>query len=107
MILRRWRGAVRPEDADRYLEHQAETGIREYRETPGNRGVYVLSRPVGDLVEVITLSLWDSIEDVRRFAGDDPAVARFYPGDDDLLAEKDMHADHYQVVDAQLDPRVL
>jgi heme-degrading monooxygenase HmoA len=107
MIMRRWRGAVRPENAARYLEHQAETGIREYRETPGNRGVYVLSRPVGDLVEVITLSLWDSIEDVRRFAGDDPSVARFYPGDDDLLAEKDMHADHYEVVDAQLDPRVL
>ena len=107
MILRRWRGAVRPEDAARYLEHQGETGIREYRETQGNRGVYVLSRPVGDLVEVITLSLWDSIEDVQRFAGEDPSVARFYPGDDALLVEKDMHADHYEVVDAQLDPGVL
>lgn len=39
MIMRTWRGAVRPEDADRYLEHQAGTGVREYRETPGNLGV--------------------------------------------------------------------
>jgi hypothetical protein len=56
---------------------------------------------------VITLSLWDSLDDVRRFAGEDPSVARFYPGDDELLVEKDMHADHYEVVDAQLDPGVF
>ena len=39
---------------------------------------------------------------VRRFAGEEPEKARFYPGDDDLLAEKDLHADHYDVVEADL-----
>lgn len=43
MIMRTWRGAVRREDADRYLDHQAKTGIREYRETPGILGAMVLS----------------------------------------------------------------
>jgi heme-degrading monooxygenase HmoA len=104
MILRSWRGAVRPADAERYLAHQSETGVRDYRETPGNRGVLVLSRPRDELVEVITLTLWDSMDAVRRFAGDDPGRARFYPGDDDLLAEKDLHADHWDVVEADLAP---
>ena len=104
MILRRWRGAVRPEDVDAYLAHQAGTGVRDYRATAGNRGVLVLRRPVGDLVEVITLSLWESMDDVRRFAGEHPEVAVFYPGDDDLLVEKDEHADHHEVVDTDLDP---
>jgi hypothetical protein len=104
MILRSWRGAVRPADAERYLAHQSETGVRDYRDTPGNRGVLVLSRPRGELVEVITLTLWDSMGAVRRFAGDDPGRARFYPGDDDLLAEKDLHADHWEVVEADLAP---
>jgi hypothetical protein len=103
MILRSWRGAVRPTDAERYLSHQSETGVNDYRATDGNRGVIVLSRDQGDLVEVITLSLWDSMDAVRRFAGDDPGVARFYPGDDDLLAEKDLHADHWEVVESDLD----
>jgi heme-degrading monooxygenase HmoA len=104
MILRSWRGAVRPADAERYLAHQSETGVRDYRETPGNRGVLVLSRPRGELVEVITLTLWESMDAVRRFAGDDPGRARFYPGDDALLAEKDLHADHWDVVEADLAP---
>ena len=107
MILRRWRGAVRPEDAEAYLAHQSRTGVRDYRDTPGNLGVVVLRRPVGELVEVVTLSWWESMDDVRRFAGDDPEVAVFYPGDDDLLVEKDAHVDHHEVVDTDLDPALL
>jgi heme-degrading monooxygenase HmoA len=106
MILRSWRGVVHAADAERYLEHQADTGVRDYRETDGNLGVLVLSRAHGDLVEVVTLSFWESMDAVRRFAGDDPGVARFYPGDDDLLMEKDAHADHFTVVDADLDARL-
>ncbi len=107
MIMRRWRGAVRAADADAYLAHQSRTGVAEYRATPGNRGVFVLTRPFDDLVEVITLSLWDSMEDVRRFAGEHPEVAVFYPGDDDLLVEKDVHVDHYDVPESDLDPSLL
>ncbi len=106
MIMRRWRGAVRPEDAEAYLRHQADTGVGDYRQTEGNLGVIVLSRRVGGLVEVVDLSLWESIDAVKAFAGEDPGVARFYPGDDDLLAERDGHADHWDVVEADLDPRL-
>lgn len=107
MIMRTWRGAVRPEDAEVYLEHQAGTGVDDYRRTPGNLGVLVLRRPVGDLVEVTTVSLWTSLEAVKAFAGDDHETARFYPGDDDLLVEKDLHADHFEVVSADLDAAVV
>lgn len=108
MILRRWRGAVRSADADAYLAHQSSTGIREYRATPGNRGALVLRRPLeGDLVEVVTLSLWESMDAVRGFAGEHPEVAVFYPGDDDLLVEKDVHVDHYEVAEADLSSELL
>jgi hypothetical protein len=39
MILRSRRGAVRPADAERHLAHQSDTGVRDYRETDGNRSV--------------------------------------------------------------------
>jgi heme-degrading monooxygenase HmoA len=107
MIVRTWRGAVRPADLDEYLRHQADTGVGEYRETPGNRGVIVLRRQRGELVEVTTVSFWDSMDAVRAFAGDEPEKAKFYPGDDDLLAEKDAHADHYEVETADVDADVL
>lgn len=103
MIMRTWRGAVRPEDADRYLEHQGDTGVREYRETAGNLGVLVLRRPHGHLIEVTTVSFWTSMEAVKEFAGKDPELAKFYPGDDELLVEKDSHADHFDVASADID----
>ena len=106
MIMRTWRGAVRPEDAEEYLQHQDDTGVREYRETPGNLGVLVLRRARGDLIEVTTVSLWTSMDAVKAFAGEDPEQAKFYPGDEELLAVKDSHADHYEVVSSDLDPNI-
>jgi heme-degrading monooxygenase HmoA len=107
MIVRTWRGAVRPADEERYLRHQADTGVGEYRATPGNHGARVLRRERDGLVEVTTVSFWESMDAVRAFAGDDPGRAKFYPGDDDLLAEKDAHADHYELVGVDLDAALL
>ena len=107
MIVRTWRGAVRPADEERYLRHQADTGVGEYRETPGNLGALVLRRERDGLVEVTTVSFWESMDAVRAFAGDDPERAKFYPGDDDLLAEKDAHADHYELIGVDLDAALL
>ena len=47
MIARIWRGAVRREDEDDYAEYMRGTGLREYRETPGNHGAFMLQ--VSDL----------------------------------------------------------
>jgi heme-degrading monooxygenase HmoA len=107
MILRTWRGAVRHEDAEQYLAHQAETGIADYRRTAGNVGALVLRRDRGELCEVTTLSLWESMDAVRAFAGNDPERAKFYPGDEELLADKDLHVNHYEVVSADLDAAAL
>ena len=101
--MRTWKGAVRDADAERYLAHQAETGMQEYRETAGNRGAVVLRRDRGDLVEVVTVSFWDSMDSVVAFAGEEPGQAKFYPGDDEFLVEKNLYVDHFEVVSSDLD----
>ncbi len=98
MIARTWRGAVRAADADRYAQYIAETGLRASRATPGNRGFWLLHRSVGDRAEVLTISLWDSLDAVRGFAGDDIGQAVFYPEDDAYLVERDLEAHHWTVV---------
>ena len=46
------------------------TGVSQYRRTPGNRAAYVLTREIEDgLTEIQAFSLWDSVDDVRAFAG--------------------------------------
>ena len=65
MVARTWRGWTRSEDADEYAEYIAETGLRAYRETPGNRGAWIMRRDEGDTTEFVTLSFWDSLEAIR------------------------------------------
>jgi heme-degrading monooxygenase HmoA len=98
MIARTWRGAVRAEDADAYLEYLEATGLKEYRETPGNRGVFALRRIEGDRCEYLMLTLWDSFDAVKRFAGEDVETAVFYPEDDRFLVDRDLTSTHYEVV---------
>lgn len=98
MILRSWRGFTAADDAERYASYLQETGVAAYRATPGNRGVYVLRRVRDDRAEFLVLSLWDSMDAVREFAGEEPGRAVFYPDDDGFLVEKDLHVDHYEVV---------
>jgi heme-degrading monooxygenase HmoA len=98
MIARIWRGAVRRDDADAYAEYIANTGMAEYRSTPGNHGAWMLRRDDGDRAEIITFSLWDSRESIKAFAGDDIDQAVFYPEDDRYLVERDETVRHYEVV---------
>ena len=98
MIARTWRGATRAEDADAYLAYLHETGFAEYRGTPGNLGVLALRRVAGGRAEFLLLTLWESEEAIRRFAGDDPGRAVFYPEDERFLIERGEHVDHFEVV---------
>lgn len=95
MIVRTWRGSTSLADAERYFEYLKRTGVKQYRRTPGNAGVLVLRREVDGRAEFLPLSLWESMEAVRTFAGADPRQAVFYPEDEHYLVEFDRHVDHY------------
>jgi heme-degrading monooxygenase HmoA len=98
MIARTWRGATKAEDGEVYLEYLHRTGFAEYRKTPGNRGVLGLRRIVNDRAEFLLVSLWESEEAIRQFAGDDIEKAVFYPEDERFLVDRDNHVSHYEVV---------
>jgi heme-degrading monooxygenase HmoA len=101
MIARIWQGAVRSADREAYSAYMGKTGVPSYARTPGNRGVWMLRRDVGDRTEFVMFTLWDSLEAVRAFAGDDYETAVFYPEDDRFLVERELTAKHYEV-DAEI-----
>lgn len=105
MIARTWRGAVRADDAAEYAEYIRTTGLAGYAATPGNRGAWLLYRVAGDRAEILTVSLWDSIDSIHGFAGDDLERAVFYPEDDRFLVDRDLTADHWVVVEAPTSDR--
>ncbi len=97
MIVRIWRGWTRSEDTEAYATYIEETGLAAYQSTPGNQGAYLVSRPDGDRTEFLTISLWESEEAIRNFAGDDIHNAVFYPEDDRFLVDREMFVNHYHV----------
>lgn len=99
MIARTWRGWTAVEDTAAYADYIYGTGIEEYLETPGNRGAWLLHRRDGDRTEFIALSLWERREDIHGFAGDDIAVAVFYPEDDRFLVDRETFVRHYEVAE--------
>ena len=96
MIARIWRGWTRAEDEAAYVQYLEETGAPGSRGTPGNRGFSILHRVVGDRAEFVTMSLWDSLESVRGFAGDDVEKAVFYPEDERFLVEGGRNGAQYK-----------
>ncbi len=100
MIARQWHGAVLAERADAYLRYLEETGIPDSKATPGNRGVFVLTRREGKVAHFVFLSLWESLDAIRAFAGDDIERARYYPEDRDFLLELEPTVTHYEVAAA-------
>ncbi len=98
MILRIWRGLVLTERAAEYADLVRRTGIAGYRETPGNLEAQVALRNLGNgRSEILTLSWWTDLDDIRVFAGVDAETARYYPEDDAFLLDRDLTVRHYEV----------
>jgi heme-degrading monooxygenase HmoA len=104
MIARIWRGWTALGDADAYVEYLHRTGMPAYRATPGNRGAWILRRPVGDRMEFVTLSFWDSMAAVRAFAGEEPERAVFYPEDDRFLVDRELTVQHHELFGEESQP---
>ncbi|HXZ90487.1 MAG TPA: antibiotic biosynthesis monooxygenase [Candidatus Dormibacteraeota bacterium] len=98
MIARFWRGVTLKSKADEYCAYLEETGLKEYRATKGNCGVYVFRRIENDRAVFLLLSLWDSYDAIKKFAGPDYEGAVYYPEDSKFLLELEPKVTHYEIL---------
>ena len=57
----------------------------------------MLRREDGELIEFVMFTLWESLEAVKAFAGEEYERAVFYPEDDRFLVKRDLTSTHYVV----------
>ena len=100
-ILRMWKGQATPEKAEKYVHHATKNVFPELRAIAGHRGAYLLRRPVKGAVEFVVLTLWDSMDAVRRFAGAKPEKAVVAADAQALLSSFDEVVSHYEVVHSE------
>lgn len=84
-IARIWRGRTRPEVADEYEAYNFDVGIKPLIEKA--LGVQTFREDRATESEFITISYWESIEAMARFAGKDPTAIHHLPRDAEFLIE--------------------
>jgi heme-degrading monooxygenase HmoA len=104
MIAKLWRGRTAAADAEAYGAFLQRTAHPDYGGVEGNRGWVLLRREAGDAVEFGFLSLWDSMDAVRRYAGEIAERPKYYPEDERYLLERPGAAELFEVVDTHLRP---
>ncbi|HZU45009.1 MAG TPA: antibiotic biosynthesis monooxygenase [Terriglobales bacterium] len=97
MIARHWRGWTRSEDADAYETLLKTKVLPALKAIEGYAGGYVLRRDEAGESEFVVMNLFDSLEAVRSFAGEDYTVPVFEPEARKLLSRVEPIARHYEV----------
>lgn len=98
MIIRAWHATATPEGADLYCEHFTRLVVPSLRRIDGYHGAYLLRRDHAGHVELQVLSMWDSLEAIRRFAGADLDGAVVEPDAQAVLASYDTTVTHHTAV---------
>jgi len=99
MINRIWHGWTKPKNADTYetlLKKEIFAGIKN-RNISGCKGIKLLRRNVGDEVEFITIMMFDSINAVRDFAGEEYEASVVPPEARAVLSRFDERSQHYEI----------
>ena len=98
MIGRLWHGWTTHENADAYealLRREVLPGIHR---VPGYHGAYLLRRDAGQEVEFVTMTLFETWDAVREFAGVDFEASVVPPAARALLSRFDARSVHYDVL---------
>jgi heme-degrading monooxygenase HmoA len=97
MIGRLWRGWTTAGNAPAYEEHLRRETLPALERIDGFAGAHVLRRETDGGIEIVVITLWQSLDAVRAFAGEAYETAVIPPEARKLLARFDATVLHYDV----------
>jgi len=97
MIGRFWRGWATPQHAQAYEELFRTSILPGLQLINGFAGAYVLRKDAGEEVELMTITLFESLEAIGVFAGSEPMLAHVTPEARRLLTHFEHTVTHYEV----------
>lgn len=96
-IMRLWHGEVALEQADEYEKFMIEKAAPDYSSVTGLLNLYFQRKDEKTKAHFLLVTIWDSLESIKKFAGVEPELAKYYPEDDDFLLEKEKYSSMYEV----------
>ena len=98
MIVRSWKARALAKNVEAYARHFSDSVLPGLRCIPGHKGAYVLKKNQGGSVELVVLTLWDTMDAIQTFAGKNANQAVVEPAAEAVLESFDRNVQHYEVV---------
>jgi heme-degrading monooxygenase HmoA len=93
-----WKGRSTAESTGEYVQHATKKVFPELGSIKGYREAFLLRRALDEGTEFLVLTLWDSMEAIRKFAGAEPEKAVVEPAARAILTQYDETVTHFEVV---------
>lgn len=98
MIARFWSAQTTRDQAPAYADHLRKQVLPTVREVDGYTGAMLLEREVGGGIELIVITLWQSLDAIRGFAGADLEEAVVSNEIVSLFSQFDRRVRHYELI---------
>jgi heme-degrading monooxygenase HmoA len=98
VIARLWSAQTTREHAPAYAEHLQRRVLPQLKSLAGYAGAMLLEREVPDGVEITVLTVWQSLDAIHGFAGDNIEQAVVEDEAAAILNQFDAHVRHFDVV---------
>ncbi len=96
-IMRLWHGRVKRDKADEYEKLMVEKAVPDYSSVDGLLKLYFQRKDEKEISHFLLVTIWDNLESVKKFAGNNPKIAKYYPKDDEFLLEKEKETELYEI----------
>ncbi len=96
-IMRLWHGEVAIEKADEYEKFMIEKAAPDYSSVEGLLNLYFQRQDEKTKAHFLLVTIWDSLESIKQFAGSEPELAKYYQEDDNFLLEKEKYTTMYDI----------
>lgn len=97
MISRHWSGVARPGEADNYVDHLKNDTFPRLMRIKGFKSASIMTRKVDQGTEFLIVTVWESMEAIRQFAGETADVAVVPPVVQAMMVAYDRNVRHYVV----------
>jgi heme-degrading monooxygenase HmoA len=97
-IVRLWSAHTTSAQAPAYAEYLRTQVLPALRDITGYEGALLLERKASGGVDIVVLTLWESLEAIARFAGTDRDRAVVSDEAAALLTQFDQRVRHYDIV---------
>jgi heme-degrading monooxygenase HmoA len=105
MIERHWKGTCKIEQASNYTMHLLHDTFPLLAGMEGFVKATILKRALGNGIEFLIVTVWQSIDAIKQFAGEDVETAVVPANVQQMMVAFDKTVSHYEVAESYLSPQ--